>query len=121
MHCDPELEQFWQAPPKLPHTLPKKPAWQMPNWSQHPVGHVWALHPPPSKTAAHCWPLHSEPGGHVLHELPRVPHAALETPEEHIPNGSQQPIGQVCALQVPASGTNAHWPLEHCSPSCAQF
>jgi hypothetical protein len=47
-----------------------------------------------------------------LHVVPPKPHALSSVPERHVPEGSQQPEGQVVAPQAPLSMTS-ETPLSH--------
>jgi hypothetical protein len=82
--------------PPLPHALVLVPISQKPSASQHPVGHV---------EGSHGGPLHSpaeqeSAGGHGKQAWPPVPHANMLLPGSQFPRPSQQPFGQLEALQV---------------------
>jgi hypothetical protein len=84
------------ALPPLPHDPGVLPGSHTPAPLQQPVGHVEALHGIGSQAP----PAQRSPGGHVEHALPPVPHALVLLPDSQKPRPSQQPVGQVEALQV---------------------
>jgi hypothetical protein len=85
-----------QASPAVPHALVLVPDSQKPNASQHPFGQVAGPHEGP----LHAPAVQESPGGHGKQALPPVPHAEVVVPDSQFPKPSQQPVGQVMALQV---------------------
>jgi hypothetical protein len=98
-----------QLPPPLPHAIVVVPVSQKPSASQHPLGQVAGLHVGP----LHTPPEQVSPGGHGRQAFPPVPQARVLVPGSQFPKLSQQPFGQVIALQV------APWqaPPLHVSPA----
>ncbi len=94
-----------QTPPSEPHELFEVPARQVPDW-QHPA----QLLAPQGFT--HCLLVHVEV--QVAHATPPVPQALGSVPGWQIP-AMQQPVGHVCALQVPTQAPPSHVPWPHCS------
>jgi hypothetical protein len=84
------------AAPPLPHAPRVVPDSQKPSASQQPIGQLEALHVVPM----HAPPVQESPGGHGRHALPPTPHADVLVPDSQIPRLSQQPFGQLVALQV---------------------
>jgi hypothetical protein len=106
-HASPATHAAHAAPP-VPQSFNDVPSWHTPVESQQPVGQVVALH----AEALQIPPLHVSPGGHDRHALPPVPHAPVLVPVSQKPSLSQQPMGQLAALQV----VPVHAPAVHESP-----
>jgi hypothetical protein len=103
--------QSWQAVPATPQALPPVPSWHMPFASQQPFGQVLASQM--QWLATQCWPatqatpaphLHAPPvqlsekfGSHWPHMPPPVPQSFTLLMKQLLP--TQQPLGQLCALQ----------------------
>ncbi len=106
-HVSPDGHALQELPP-VPHSPGVVPVSQKPRPSQHPSGHVFALHTAPAQTPA----VQESPGGQGRHALPPVPQADVLVPVSQVPMLSQQPVGHVDALHV----TPSQPPLVHVSP-----
>jgi hypothetical protein len=84
------------AIPPLPHSFVVVPPSQKPSASQQPDGHVAGSHVGPLHTPAE----QESAGGHGRQALPPVPQAEVLVPDSQSPEPSQQPEGQLMALQV---------------------
>jgi hypothetical protein len=105
-HTAPTDEQFWQEAPFVPHVAFSVPSTQRkppaPLASQQPVGQDAALHV--CMGVSHAWLVgsHCEKPSvwQFAHVAPAVPHWVICVPAWQLPLPSQQPEGQVEALQV---------------------
>jgi hypothetical protein len=84
-----------QALPPVPQAEVLVPDSQFPKLSQHPIGQLDALHVVPW----HDPLLQVSPGGHATHAAPPLPQEVVLSPDWQVPVASQQPVGQVEALQ----------------------
>jgi hypothetical protein len=107
LHVSPVGHAVHVAPP-VPHALELDPVSQKPSVSQHPVGHVMALHATPTHAPAR----HASPGGHGSHGKPPAPQAEVLVPASHLPALSQQPVMHVRGLHVRPSQA----PVRQASP-----
>jgi hypothetical protein len=96
-----------QAPPAIPHAAAVDVT-QVPFAEQQPA-HV--LVPQLQAPFAQRFP-----GEHTVHAAPPDPHPALDSDVVHAPFESQQPVGQVCALQTVGTTTASCAPLASPSP-----
>jgi len=121
-HFPPSCAQLKHCFPPQPHTVSEKTCTQFPKASQHPP-HVIGPHcDPASGGVTHCWFEQVWLLARQVWQLvPELPHAVLVMPCWHWPNESQQPDGQDCALQTPASRLAPHCWLEHWVPESVQF
>lgn len=116
--------QAAQATPSLPQAVVLSPDSQVPETSQHPVGHVDAL----QGGATQVWvvALHTKPRpAQSWHELPPPPQAMSSAPPTHLspplPFGSQQPLGHVLGVHPTVTPTQAWDPGSHpVKPSAVQ-
>lgn len=92
-----------QTPPSRPQAVLAVPVRQVPDWQQP------AQFPGP-QGLTHCLLEHVE--AHAAHEAPPVPQAPVAVPGWHTP-ATQQPIGHVCALQVPTQEPPSQVPWPH--------
>ncbi len=107
LHVSPEGHAMHEPPP-VPQAPGTVPVSQNPRASQQPVGQVVGPH----ATPMHTPPTHESPGGQGTHANPPVPHADVLVPVWHLPELSQQPIGQLSGLHV----TPSHAPAMQKSP-----
>ncbi len=106
-----------QAPPPVPQADVLVPDSHLPNASQQPVGHDDELHVAPS----HAPETQVSPDGQARHALPPLPQALVLVPGWQVPEGSQQPVGQVVeshggVLQLPALQMSPDAQVAHASP-----
>ena len=94
-----------QTPPSEPQLVPIVPDRQVPDWQQPPqfVG---------PHGFAHCLLVHVV--AHIAQAIPPVPQALGSVPDWHTPP-AQQPVGHVCALQVPVHTPPSQVPWPHAS------
>ena len=72
------------------------PGWQVPLLSQQPLGQVAAV----QVAVVQAWLVQTSVALQATHAAPPLPQAGWAPPATQLPFASQQPLGQVVALQV---------------------
>lgn len=102
-HARPCSSQSEHARPPLPHALasvPERQRWRPSSKLQQPFGHDAGPHPGSSRPHTRLAVQTEKPSdGQSAQRPPAEPHARESVPVRQIPAASQQPVGQVEALQ----------------------